>query len=162
MGGTTEAKRRYYERNRDLCIERTRKWREDNNEKYKLDQRNRLAERRENTPIEIRRRRARGYALKRKYGITIDQYEELLERQDNSCALCGKSAEEHHTNLAVDHNHRTGEIRGLLCTHCNYRLVARHTDGSLLRRMADYIEQGTGLFVPPPVKRKKKPIGKKA
>ncbi len=97
--------------------------------------------------------------LRRRYGITPTQYNELLEKQDGRCAVCRKPAEEFNKRLAVDHNHKTGEIRGLLCTYCNHRLVGRHTDGNLLRRLADYVEQSTGWFVPKkkhPVKRKKK------
>lgn len=101
----------------------------------------------------------RGKHLRRTYGISVAQYEELLEKQDHCCAICGKHADEEKRSLAVDHNHVTGEIRGLLCGYCNHRLVGRHRDGDLLRRIADYIEQGTGWFVPKkkrPRKRKKK------
>jgi hypothetical protein len=59
----------------------------------------------------------------------------------------------------VDHDHFSGEIRGLLCTYCNYRVVGKHRDGELLRRIADYVEQGTGWFVPKKKKTKKrKPV----
>lgn len=91
------------------------------------------------------------------YGITEDQYEYLLTKQQNRCIICDKHQSELKKRLAVDHNHKTGEIRGLLCDYCNYRVIGRHTDGSLLRRMADYVEQGTGWFVPPKKKRKKRP-----
>jgi len=94
--------------------------------------------------------------LKRVYGISVAQYEELLEKQHHCCAVCGKHENEEKKSLAVDHNHKTGEVRGLLCNYCNHRLVSRHTDGNLLRKIADYIEQGTGWFVP-----KKKPKRRK-
>jgi hypothetical protein len=90
----------------------------------------------------------REYRLNRIYGITVEQYDSLLEKQNQCCAVCRKPAEGFKTNLAVDHNHITGEIRGLLCTHCNHRLVGRWRDGELLRRIADYVDQGTGWFVP--------------
>lgn len=105
---------------------------------------------------EVARKRARGYALKRKYGITLEQYDELLARQNNACAICERPASDFPTSLAVDHDHKTGRIRGALCTHCNYRMVAKHSDGSLLRKIADYIEQGTEWFVPPKPKKKKR------
>lgn len=100
----------------------------------------------------------REYHLKRTYGITIQQYNQLLENQKGGCAMCGKTPEEEKRNLAVDHNHKTGEIRGLLCGFCNHRVVGRHRDGALLRKMADYVDGGTGWFVPPkkPKRRKKK------
>ncbi len=100
----------------------------------------------------------RAYALSKKYGITIEQYNELLEKQDHCCAICDKHENEFKTRLAVDHNHETGEIRGLLCTYCNHRLIGRHRDGTLLRKMADYVDQGTGWFVPSrPRTKKRKP-----
>lgn len=94
--------------------------------------------------------------LKRLYGITVEMYDSLLLKQDSRCAICGKHQDEFPKRLAVDHDHKTGEIRGLLCTYCNHRVVGRHTDGSLLRRIADYVDQGTGWFVPPKPKRKRK------
>lgn len=99
---------------------------------------------------------ARANHLKRTYGITTEQYDELLKKQNDSCAVCGRHKDSEKKSLSVDHNHKTGEIRGLLCTMCNYRHVGRHRDGELLRKIADYIEQGTGWFVPlkKPKKRK--------
>lgn len=102
------------------------------------------------------RLRANNYRLK--YGITIEQYDELLNKQNHSCAICDRHESEFKRRLAVDHNHVTKEIRGLLCNYCNHRIVGRHRDGDKLRKIADYIEQGTGLFVPDkiaPRKRKK-------
>jgi Recombination endonuclease VII len=99
--------------------------------------------------------------LRRTYGITLEQYNNLLEKQDYCCAVCGKHQNEEKKRLSVDHNHATGEIRGLLCTMCNYRHVGKHRDSSLLRRIADYLDQGTGWFVPKKDKiRKRKPSRK--
>lgn len=95
------------------------------------------------------------------YGISTDQYDLLLQKQNGSCAICRKAAEDFKTRLAVDHNHHTGEIRGLCCNYCNRRLVGRHRDPVLLRRLADYVDQGTGWYVPKQkrtVKRKKKNV----
>lgn len=98
----------------------------------------------------------RAYHLKRLYGITEEQYDELFSRQDGLCAVCQRDASEFSVRLAVDHNHKTGEVRGLLCNFCNHRVVGRHTDPLLLRRVADYLEVGTGWFVPPKKKRPRK------
>ena len=73
------------------------------------------------------RDRQRSLQLQRKYGITLDEYMDILERQEGSCALCGKieSAKSRWGSvkmLAVDHNHETGQVRGLLCDSCN-RLI---------------------------------------
>ncbi len=101
--------------------------------------------------------KARAARLKRVYGITVDQYDLLLARQENKCPVCLRHESEFPVRLAVDHDHHSGEVRGLLCAYCNHRLVGRHRDAHLLRRIADYLEVGTGWFVPPkPKKRKSK------
>lgn len=97
----------------------------------------------------------RKHNLKRKFGITLEQYEELLVKQNYSCAICERHEDQFKIKLAVDHDHKTGRIRGLLCTACNYHLIRRHTDSSILFRMANYVDQGTDWFVPPKKKKKK-------
>ena len=61
--------------------------------------------------------------LKRAYGITLDEYEKLLSKQDKKCAICGIDSNGKYRNkpraFAVDHCHTTGKIRGLLCSDCN-------------------------------------------
>ena len=91
---------------------------------------------------------SRASHLKVNYGITEDQYLELLSLQEGGCAICGKTIEEEGRNLAVDHNHKTGEIRGLLCAYHNHRVVGKWTDVELLQKVLECISQGTGLFVP--------------
>lgn len=99
---------------------------------------------------------AREGHLRRKFGITIEQYNELLEQQGGVCAICFKTPEEEGVNLAVDHNHKTGEVRGILCRYCNHRLVGRHTDADLVQRIADYLRRSTGWFIPDQKKRRRK------
>ena len=59
------------------------------------------------------------YNLKRLYGLTLQAYEAMLEGQGGGCALCGWKPKPHHKRLAVDHDHKTGRVRGLLCHMCN-------------------------------------------
>ena len=92
----------------------------------------------------------------KKYGITESQYRALLSLQAESCAICRRHYTEFNKNLAVDHDHVTQEIRGLLCTYCNRYRVGRHRDPDILRRIADYISQGTGWFVPKKKRKKRK------
>lgn len=105
---------------------------------------------------EKKRLQARERNLLRLYGITLDQYEELLQKQDSRCFICQRHESEFKTRLAVDHNHVTGEIRGLLCNYCNHRVVGRHRDPEIVRRLYEYLSQGTGWFVPAKAKRKKR------
>lgn len=101
--------------------------------------------------------KARAYSLKRLYGITPEQYMELLAKQEHRCAVCQKHEDEFTRKLAVDHDHKTNRIRGLLCNYCNHRLVGRHTDGDLIQRVADYLRQGTDWYAPEKKRRVKRP-----
>jgi fructose-1,6-bisphosphatase len=59
--------------------------------------------------------------LKRNFGITLAEYDQMLEDQHGICAICG-GVNPDGKRLAVDHDHETGKVRGLLCTSCNTRL----------------------------------------
>lgn len=99
---------------------------------------------------------ARERRLLKVYGISLLQYDQLLTKQKGCCAICLKEASFFNKNLCVDHNHITGEVRGLLCTYCNRYLVGRHRDPAVLLRVADYISQGTGWIVPKKKKKRKR------
>lgn len=60
--------------------------------------------------------------LKRSYNISLEDYENLLQTQDTRCKVCFKNVEEIGKKLVVDHCHRTGKVRGLLCDKCNVAL----------------------------------------
>lgn len=62
--------------------------------------------------------------LMRKYGLTIEQWQEMFSKQNGCCKICGKHQSQFKSTLCVDHNHITGEVRGLLCPSCNHLLVA--------------------------------------
>jgi hypothetical protein len=62
-------------------------------------------------------RRVRGNRFRSRYGITLDDYNEMLERQGGTCARCKQPPGL--LRLAVDHDHYTGRVRGLLCGACN-------------------------------------------
>lgn len=95
--------------------------------------------------------------LLRTYGIDLGKYNEILERQGGGCAVCGKTPEEEGKNLAVDHDHKTGEARGLLCGYCNRYGVGRFRDPDYVQRIADYLRGPfTGCFAPKKKKKKRK------
>ena len=73
----------------------------------------------------------------RKYGLTLDQYNALLSSQDGKCAICGStnSGRMSDKHFCVDHDHQTGQIRGLLC-HCCNLAVGHFKDQAILCRMA--------------------------
>ena len=63
------------------------------------------------------KRTGRNNKLVKNFGITIEQYEQMLADQNGECAICGGTDKK--KSLAVDHDHETGKIRGLLCGRCN-------------------------------------------
>jgi hypothetical protein len=77
--------------------------------------------------------------LQRKYGLTVADYEALLVAQSGRCAICRKKPEK--VRLAVDHDHVTGKVRGLLCTCCNTALGKFNDDVNLFQTAIDYLER---------------------
>jgi Recombination endonuclease VII len=79
--------------------------------------------------------------LRKKYGITIEQYEQMLAEQGGVCFLCNKPPAEG-KKLHVDHCHDSGKVRGLLCSQCNWYLGKIDSDPSLMERLFCYVELG--------------------
>ena len=77
--------------------------------------------------------------LKRKYGMTLDEYEQLFEAQGGVCAICSEHRGKY--PLTVDHNHITGAIRALVCSKCNTLLGMADDRPDILRKAADYLDQ---------------------
>lgn len=80
----------------------------------------------------------RARRLKRKYGITLEDYDKLLKQGGGVCWICGNPPTRR--SLDVDHDHKTGKIRGLLCHMCNQGLPRFRDKPENLRRAADYLE----------------------
>lgn len=83
------------------------------------------------------------YRLKRKYGMTQDDYDTLLLAQDNKCPICGIELELQDTGqkrATVDHCHETGKVRAILCSGCNKGLGHYLDKPELLRSAANYLE----------------------
>lgn len=87
------------------------------------------AKQRASVPLERRRIAFRAHNLRKKFQITVEQYEALLSEQGGVCAICRRPCKTG-KRLAVDHDHATGTVRGLLCTPCNTAigLVAESTE----------------------------------
>lgn len=79
--------------------------------------------------------------LRKKYGISLVEYNEILLRQNNACAICLETkVDKIRTNMCVDHDHRTGKVRGILCFMCNKGLGHFKDSPTLLRLGAAYLE----------------------
>lgn len=75
-------------------------------------------------------------SLKRRYGIEKSDWGTMVVAQAGHCKVCHEPCD-----LVVDHNHTTGKVRGLLCTHCNRMLGAARDNPDYLREGAKYLEE---------------------
>ncbi len=94
---------------------------------------------------------------RRLYGITIEEYEEQLARQNGGCAICGKLPGTR--RLHVDHDHKTGDLLGILCWWCNKLTGTLRGDAERARKAADYIESEPwkrGTAVKGPIRKRKR------
>jgi Recombination endonuclease VII len=121
------------------------------NEDRRLDL-ERVQEYRKTRPSDIGRATGRRSLLKTKYGITQEQYDDMFRAQGGVCAIC-KEEEIRFVrgtlaNLAVDHCHKTGKIRGLLCNLCNQGIARFKDSVEFLKSAISYLEHSTqGRFV---------------
>lgn len=82
--------------------------------------------------------RRRKYVLKKHYGLTTEEYEELLASQGGVCLVCGRGPDAGKP-LFVDHCHSTGNVRGLLCSNCNTLIGYASDDPVVLRNAVAYL-----------------------
>jgi len=90
--------------------------------------------------------RAKNADLKKMYGVTLEQYKDVLKAQNYVCAICGGGETDLDVaglprHMPVDHCHSTGDIRGVLCGACNRALGGFKDDPQLLRKAAEYVEK---------------------
>jgi hypothetical protein len=78
--------------------------------------------------------------LKNDFGISLNEYNEMLKQQNDKCAICGKSSEENKPMLAVDHDHKTNKVRGLLCSSCNNGLGRFFDNTEYLTNAIKYLQ----------------------
>lgn len=116
--------REYYKRNKKRILDYKRQWRLRNPEKM--------------------RKLKRKAHLKLYFKMTLGQYDKLFEKQNGCCAICGKPETRKIrgvvTRLAVDHNHKTGEARGLLCHNCNTKLGVLE-ENSFIEKAIKYLKR---------------------
>ncbi len=83
--------------------------------------------------------REREYDLKRHYGLSVEDFDLLLEEQNFCCAICSNRLDS--SSACVDHDHETDEVRGLLCRSCNIGLGHLQDDYEIILAAADYLIQ---------------------
>lgn len=113
-----ERRRAHYLRHRERLLEKSRVWRENN--RGRMQEYNRRVQ------------------LRRFYGMTVEEFNEMLVAQDGACGICVRPLERG-LKTHVDHSHKTGLVRGLLCDACNVGLGRFKDDPEVLRRAIDYL-----------------------
>jgi Recombination endonuclease VII len=104
-------------------------------EGWRLKNRLKAARSRARNPERFKQKRRR-YLLRRKYGVTPAWFDSKSLEQNGLCAICKEPRE-----LVVDHNHESGEVRGLLCGVCNSGLGFFKDSSVVLKQAQDYLEQ---------------------
>lgn len=125
-----EEKRQRYLADPAAAKARVKRWQQENPDRLNAYRRARRLE------PEVKRRERAGH-LMRKFGITIDQYEAMLDAQSGVCAICGRLPGE--ISLHVDHDHSTGRIRSLLCFSCNNALADLQEDTEVVAKALGYL-----------------------
>jgi Recombination endonuclease VII len=126
---TSARRKQWYRANKEREIARVTAWQRANPERVKawrVKNRDRI------------NKKLREIHLRNKFGLTPEQYDEMLERQGGGCAICG-SPPTPAISLHVDHDHGTGEIRGLLCVRCNNGIGLFRESPDLLDLATKYI-----------------------
>jgi hypothetical protein len=139
-------------RRRESARVKVAKWRKENPEKYREQ---RLAWQRKNREkiyakhkehYRNNRERYRAYSyksnLKTQFGITLEQYNSLWEAQGSKCVICKRSPSEVSGRFHVDHDHKTGHIRGIICPQCNHAIGLFRDDISVLKNAIKYMKRG--------------------
>jgi len=79
-------------------------------------------------------------ALQWNYGISIEEYNNLLKIQENKCIICKRHKDDLTKSLCVDHDHATGRVRGLLCDDCNNALGRFKDSIENLKQAINYLQ----------------------
>jgi hypothetical protein len=125
------AKHERYMKNPGPMKERVKKWQQENSD--------RLNEYRRAYRARPERKLAdRAGHLMRKFNLTLEEYDQMLAAQDGGCAICGDAPDDGKT-FHIDHDHGTGEVRGLLCQRCNHALGLFRESSDLLYAAAEYV-----------------------
>ena len=124
--------------NREKVNERAKTWRSKNPEKSRMASRKSAEKTRRDNPRSIKNRK-----LKSSYGISIDDYEEMLKLQSNSCAICSFEFDSTSQSKGpnVDHDHKTKKVRMILCRFCNNLLGYADDEIAILENTLKYLEK---------------------
>ena len=86
-------------------------------------------------------RKTHNRRLQTLFGISLDQYENILVAQNYKCAICGDTCIGKSKRLSLDHDHKTGKVRQLLCFRCNAAIGMARESTNILKNMIDYLDK---------------------
>lgn len=142
---TKEYGQSYYNLNKDIINKRNSDYKKNNKETtYALNKKYRDEDR------DKYRLLSRAYI----FGITPEEIKTMIDKQNNLCAICGlpetrkSSLGNEIKNLSIDHNHETGQIRELLCNHCNALLGFSRENIDILEKTIAYIKKHNSIPAP--------------
>ncbi len=136
---------------RDQVNEATKRWRAANPERSRelararhaaSPERSRAANKKwrlEN--LEYSKQQNKNATYKRKFGITLEDYNVMFAAQEGRCDICTTHQSDLKRSLAVDHNHETGKVRSLLCSNCNIALGNFRDSDVVLERALQYLRR---------------------
>jgi hypothetical protein len=134
--------REYYKNNKDVILERTRKgalqYYNDHKQEI-LDKWKKQRKGKDDKSIS-KLRRERDRHLQRRYGVSLQWYEDTLKIQGGGCFICGRMPGKNR-NLHVDHCHKTNRVRGILCATCNGVLGRFYEDVSRFEKAIEYLRR---------------------
>ena len=133
-----ESSLRWARRNPTKVAAIQQRYRQNNKEKIVEKNRRYRKQWREQHPDEYQERKIRD-RIRKRYDLSLEQYDAFRESQKNCCAICGEK-----NRLIVDHNHKTTMLRGLLCTHCNSMIGFARENIAVLEKAIIYIREKNG------------------
>lgn len=83
----------------------------------------------------------KAYQKKYRYNLSIEEYDLKLKEQNYSCAICDIHKDDYSKEFSVDHNHKTGKIRALLCTRCNSGIGFFRESISIMKKAINYTKK---------------------
>ena len=81
-------------------------------------------------------------AIKRRYGIDLQDYQRILESQNGKCEICNGGLVRNRKRFDIDHCHTTGKVRGLLCSNCNRAIGLLRDNVRIAEKMVEYLQKG--------------------
>lgn len=136
--------RLWYANNKERAKSNVKRWQKDNSEKVRVSKRKYREGNLEKVREANRGQHGRKYSLKSLYGLTLSDFDRMVEEQNGLCAICETNAPGGKGAWHVDHDHASGLIRGLLCHSCNLMLGHARDNTAFLSSAISYLEKSHG------------------